>query len=52
MWMPTVDHIGERCTWELELTVASSLVAVASGDLVEQVDLAIESTTRAILSFA
>lgn len=38
-WMPTVDHVGERCSWELEITVASGLVAVASGELLEQVCL-------------
>lgn len=35
--MPTIEHVGERCTWEMEVTVDSSLLAVVSGELLEQV---------------
>lgn len=39
MWMPTVDHVGERCTWEMEVTVDSSFLVIASGELLEQVHI-------------
>ena len=41
-WVPCVDNLWERCTWELELVVprqvdGEPVVVVGSGDLVEQV---------------
>lgn len=43
-WVPCVDSLWERCTWELELIVPRSIssceqpiTAIASGELIEQV---------------
>jgi transcription initiation factor TFIID subunit 2 len=45
-WMPTVDHVGERCSWEMEITVAQGQIAVASGELLEQVWVDDEETKK------
>ncbi|XP_049585994.1 transcription initiation factor TFIID subunit 2 isoform X1 [Syngnathus scovelli] len=36
-WFPCVDSYSELCTWKLEFTIDSSMVAVSCGDLVETV---------------
>ena len=36
---PCLDSYFELCTWELEFTVNSDMVAVSSGDLIETVSL-------------
>lgn len=46
MWTPCVDHLWERCTWELEVVVPKHLAGnqdypitvVCSGELVEQIE--------------
>lgn len=37
LWFPCVDSYSEPCTWKMEFTVDSSMVAVSCGDLVETV---------------
>ncbi|XP_061737606.1 transcription initiation factor TFIID subunit 2 isoform X2 [Nerophis ophidion] len=36
-WFPCVDSYSELCTWKLEFTIDSSMVAVSCGDLVETI---------------
>ena len=35
LWFPCVDTNTEMCTWTLEFTVETSLVAVSCGELKE-----------------
>ncbi|CAM6031463.1 unnamed protein product, partial [Sphagnum compactum] len=37
LWFPCVDSYSEPCTWRMEFTVDSNMVAVSCGDLVETV---------------
>uniref|UniRef100_A0A3Q2XJK1 Transcription initiation factor TFIID subunit 2 n=1 Tax=Hippocampus comes TaxID=109280 RepID=A0A3Q2XJK1_HIPCM len=36
-WFPCVDSYSELCTWKLEFTIDSSMVAVSCGDLIETI---------------
>ncbi|XP_061529597.1 transcription initiation factor TFIID subunit 2 isoform X1 [Phycodurus eques] len=36
-WFPCVDSYSELCTWKLEFTIDSAMVAVSCGDLVETI---------------
>eukprot|EP00057_Strongylocentrotus_purpuratus_P009012 XP_011663486.1 PREDICTED: transcription initiation factor TFIID subunit 2 [Strongylocentrotus purpuratus] len=37
LWFPCVDSYSEPCTWKLEFTVDSDMMAVSSGELIETV---------------
>ncbi|XP_041483978.1 transcription initiation factor TFIID subunit 2-like [Lytechinus variegatus] len=37
LWFPCVDSFSEPCTWKLEFTVDSAMMAVSSGELIETV---------------
>lgn len=34
MWMPCIDHINERCTWEMQYIVGMDMTVVSTGELV------------------
>eukprot|EP00004_Rigifila_ramosa_P024162 TRINITY_DN692_c0_g1_i4.p1 TRINITY_DN692_c0_g1~~TRINITY_DN692_c0_g1_i4.p1 ORF type:complete len:1165 (+),score=296.46 TRINITY_DN692_c0_g1_i4:3-3497(+) len=36
LWMPCVDKLDARCTWDLELTCPANWIAVSCGELKEQ----------------
>ena len=37
LWFPCVDSQSELCPWDIAVTVPVNLVAVASGELTDQV---------------
>ncbi|XP_046847633.1 transcription initiation factor TFIID subunit 2-like [Xenia sp. Carnegie-2017] len=37
LWFPCIDSFSEVCTWKIDITVDRDLVAVSSGELIEQV---------------
>ena len=37
LWFPCVDSQSEPCPWDIAVTVPVNLVAVASGELTDQV---------------
>ena len=37
LWFPCIDSFSEPCTWKLEFTVDSAMIAVSSGELIETV---------------
>ncbi|RWS10616.1 Transcription initiation factor TFIID subunit 2-like protein, partial [Dinothrombium tinctorium] len=37
LWFPSIDSFSEPCTWKMEFTVDASMIAVATGDLIETV---------------
>jgi len=37
LWFPCVDSYQEVCTWNVDVTVPSSMIAVSCGELCEQV---------------
>ncbi|GIY89954.1 transcription initiation factor TFIID subunit 2 [Caerostris extrusa] len=37
LWFPCIDSFSEPCTWRMEITVDTGMIAVACGDLVEAV---------------
>ncbi|KAH8029855.1 hypothetical protein HPB51_004890 [Rhipicephalus microplus] len=37
LWFPCIDSYADPCTWKMEFTVDSNMIAVSCGDLVETV---------------
>ncbi|XP_064486844.1 transcription initiation factor TFIID subunit 2-like isoform X2 [Ornithodoros turicata] len=37
LWFPCIDSYADPCTWKMEFTVDSTMIAVSCGDLVETV---------------
>ncbi|KAH6921855.1 hypothetical protein HPB50_005416 [Hyalomma asiaticum] len=37
LWFPCIDSFADPCTWKMEFTVDSNMIAVSCGDLVETV---------------
>lgn len=37
LWFPCIDSFADPCTWKMEFTVDSTMIAVSCGDLVETV---------------
>lgn len=46
MWMPCIDHINERCTWDLKYIVGQDLVVVSTGELVGRPELNEQAKTK------
>ncbi|KXJ10195.1 Transcription initiation factor TFIID subunit 2 [Exaiptasia diaphana] len=37
LWFPCVDCYSEVCTWSIDITTSKDMIAVSSGELVEQI---------------
>ena len=49
LWFPCVDSYQEVCTWNIDITVPSNMIAVSCGELCEQVRINCKTILRSLV---